>query len=312
MFVRARQWAAEAVAILGMAMLAVLAFDGRGGRGVYAAAERALDTAQIERLTGMKGQFSAAEHVFKVSAPRTDLQVTVAGVTVTPPMGLTSYAAFMPAREQVMVMGDTVLLPEQVNPVMDVALAAGLEVTALHNHFFWDTPKVMFMHLGGTGDLATLARAVGKVFATIKETSAPMAPRQAVGLGPNMTSLDPKPLDAILGVTGDLANGVYKATIGRTTQMHGHAVGNTMGVNTWAAFVGSDAQAAVDGDFVMREDELHGVLRALRQGGIDIVAIHNHVEGESPRIVFLHYWGIGPTADLARTLRAALDTQKRG
>jgi hypothetical protein len=135
------------------------------------AAQGRLDTAKIEQLTGMKGEMNDKEGVFTVRAPRTDLQVTTAGVKMNPAMGLTSYAAFMKAGSKTMVMGDTTLLEDQVNPVMSVALNNGLEVTALHNHFFWDSPKVMFMHIGGMGDEEKLASAVGKVFAKIKETS---------------------------------------------------------------------------------------------------------------------------------------------
>jgi Domain of Unknown Function (DUF1259) len=140
------------------------------GSGVVRAADPALDTAKIEQLTGAKGELNDKEGVFKVNVPRTDLAVTAAGVKMTPPMGLTSWAAFQPVETQTMVMGDMVLLEDQVNPVMSVALTTGLEVTALHNHFFWESPKVMFMHIGGMGSTEALAGAVGKVFATIKET----------------------------------------------------------------------------------------------------------------------------------------------
>jgi Domain of Unknown Function (DUF1259) len=278
------------------------------------AAGTRLDTATIERLTGVKGELNEKEAVFKVSVPRSDLDVTVAGVKMTPPLGLTSWAAFQQARDQAMVMGDMVLLEDQVNPVMSVALQNGLEVTALHNHFFWDSPKVMFMHIGGMGDEAKLAGAVGKVFATIKDTSGGKGEVPRVELRPAQTSLDPKAIEDVLGVKGQLANGVYKVTIGRTTkmeQMDGHEVGNTMGVNTWAAFAGSDAKAIVDGDFVMFEPEVQPVLKALRGSGINIVAIHNHMIEESPRTVFLHYWGVGPTRELAQGLKAALDTQAK-
>jgi Domain of Unknown Function (DUF1259) len=275
------------------------------------AAGTRLDTATIEQLTGVKGELNEKEAVFKVSVPRSDLDVTVAGVKMTPPLGLTSWAAFEQAGDQVMVMGDMVLLEDQVNPVMSVALQNGLEVTALHNHFFWDAPKVMFMHIGGMGDEAKVAGAVGKVFTKIKDTSGGKGEVPRVELSPAQTSLDPKAIEEVLGVKGQLANGVYKVTIGRTTKMHDHEVGNTMGVNTWAAFAGSDAQAIVDGDFVMLEPEVQPVLKALRGAGISIVAIHNHMIGESPRTVFLHYWGIGPTRDLAQGLKAALAVQGR-
>jgi protein-tyrosine-phosphatase len=140
----------------------------------------------------VKGALDEKEKVFRVSMPRQDLKVIIAGVTMTPPMGLTSWAAFQQAGDQVMVMGDMVLLEGQVNPVMSVALAHGLEVTALHNHFFWDTPKVMFMHIGGMGSEAKLAEAVGKVFTRITETSGGQGEVPRVTLSPAETSLDPK------------------------------------------------------------------------------------------------------------------------
>lgn len=279
------------------------------GVGHCLAADAALDTAKIEQLTGVKGELNDKEGVFKVSVPRTDLTVTAAGVKITPPMGLTSWAAFHRAGDQTMVMGDIVLLEDQVNPVMSVALTNGLEVTALHNHFFWDTPKVMFMHIGGIGPEETLAGAVGKVFATLKETSGGKGNVPHAELDPAKTSLDPKPIEELLSVKGQMANGVYKVTIGRTTKMHGHEVGNAMGVNTWAAFVGTDDQAVVDGDFAMLESELQPVLKALREAGINVVAIHQHMTMEAPRVVFLHYWGIGATRTLSKGLKAALDTQ---
>jgi hypothetical protein len=275
------------------------------------AAQGKLDTAKIEQLTGVKGDFNEKEGVYTVRAPRTDLQVTTAGVKMNPAMGLTSYAAFMKAGAKTMVMGDTTLLEDQVNPVMSVALETGLEVTALHNYFFWDSPKVMFMHIGGMGDEEKLASAVGKVFAKIKETSGGKGQIPTADLDPAKTSLDPKNIEGIMGVKGQMGSGVYKITIGRTTKMGGHEVGNAMGINTWAAFVGSDQQAVVDGDFVMLEKELQSVLKALRGAGINVVAIHNHIETESPRIVFLHYWGVGGTTDLAKGIKAALDTQKK-
>jgi hypothetical protein len=275
------------------------------------AAETKLDTAKIEQLTGIKGELNEKEGVYTVRAPRSDLQVTAAGVKLNPAMGLTSYAAFMKAGGKTMVMGDTTLLEDQVNPVMSAALDNGLQVTALHNHFFWDSPRVMFMHIGGMGDEEKLAAAVGKVFAKIKETSGGKGETPKADIDPAKTSLDPKNIEAIMGAKGQMASGVYKVTIGRTTKMGGVTVGNAMGVNTWAAFAGSDQQASVDGDFVMLESELQGVLKALRGAGINVVAIHNHIETESPKIVFLHYWGIGATSDLAKGVKAALDTQKK-
>jgi hypothetical protein len=169
----------------------------------------------------------------------------------------------------------------------------------------------MFMHIAGMGDEEKLAAAVGKVFAKIKETSGGKGETPKSDVDPAKTSLDPKNIDSIMGAKGQLANGVYKVTIGRATKMGGATVGNAMGINTWAAFAGSDQQAVVDGDFVMLENELQSVLKALRSAGINVVAIHNHIETETPRIVFLHYWGVGATSDLAKGLKTALDTQKK-
>ena len=267
----------------------------------------ALDTVRIEALTGAKGALDEKEGVFRVSVPRTDLAVTAAGVRMTPPMGLTSWAAFKRAGGHTIVMGDLVLLEDQVNPVMSAALDAGLEVTALHNHFFWDTPRVMFMHIHGRGDESVLASAVGRVLARIAATAGGQGDAPRAEIDPARTTLDPRRIDTILGRKGASNAGVYKIVIGRPARMHGHEMAAAMGVNTWAAFAGSDEQAVVDGDFAMIEGELQGVLKALRGGGIQVVAIHHHMTGEEPRIVFLHYWGLGRTDGLAKTLRAALD-----
>jgi hypothetical protein len=271
----------------------------------------ALHPEQIEKWTGLKGTLNDKENVFKVSLPRSDLNVTSNGVKITPPMGLTAWAAFTPKNGHVMMMGDTVLSEDQVNPVMTVALENGLEVTALHNHFFGDVPKVMFMHIGGMGTEEQLAMAVGKVYEKVKETMGGKGSFPQADIDPAKTNLDPKPIEQILGATGELAKGVYKVTIGRKTKMHGEEMGNAMGVNTWAAFAGSNEKAVVAGDYAMLESEVQNVLKALRKADIQIVAIHNHMTDETPRIVFLHYWGIGKTTDLAQGLKNALATQKK-
>jgi len=269
-----------------------------------------LDTARIEQLTGAKGTWSESEGVFKVGLPRNDIATTVAGVKMSVPMGLGCWAAFQPCEHGLMVMGDNVLLEDQVNPVMSVALDNGLEVTALHNHFLWDSPRIMFMHIGGMGDEEKLAAAVGKVFAKIKETAGGKGETPKADIEASKSTLDGKKIEEVLGHKGEaLAGGVFKVTIGRTRSMHGHEVGNMMGINTWAALAGSDEKAVCDGDFVMTEGELQPVLKALRGAGINIVAIHNHMTFEQPRAMFLHFWGVGPAADLAKGLKAALDAQ---
>jgi len=271
-----------------------------------AMAAKGLDTARIEQITGVKGQWTEKEGVFKVQVPRSDLAVSAAGAKLIPPLGLTAWAAFTKAGTHMVVMGDIVLTEDQVNPAMDAALQNGLEVTALHNHFLWENPRVMFMHIGGMGDEEKLAQGVAKVFAVLKQ----QGPVPASDIDPANSSLDPKRIDAVLGRSGEMNNGVYKVTIGREVKMAGHTMGNAMGVNTWAAFAGSDERAIVDGDFAMIEGELQDVLKALRAGGINIVAIHQHMTGETPRMMFLHYWGVGRTEDLARGLAAALKKTK--
>lgn len=273
------------------------------------AADAALDTARIEQLTGLKGALNQQEGVFKVNFPRKDFQAIVGGNRLIPDQGLTAWAAFTRVGDHTMVMGDIVLLENEVNPVMSAALDNGLEVTALHNHFLWDSPKVMFMHIGGMGDEAELARAVGRVFGKLKEVIATKPGMPTANIDPAKTSFDPEDIEQIVGAAGVFKNGVYKIVIGRTVKMGEHEIGKEMGINTWAAFAGSEQQAIVDGDFAMLEGEVQGVLKALRRANINIVAIHNHMIGESPRYVFLHYWGVGPAEDLAKGLKTALAMQ---
>ncbi len=277
-------------------------------------AERKLDTARIEQITGLKGAYNDKENVFKVSSPRADRQIQVEGWTMPPFMGLTSWAAFTPGGgNRTMVMGDIVLMEDEVNPAMTAALDNGLEVTALHNHFFYDAPKVYFMHIGGDGDVGKLAAGVRAVFDKVKEVrsaGAELANRFPGPALPEKSAISPGPLQKILGVQGQSTNGMFKAVWGRTTQMHGHTVGNEMGVNTWAAFAGTDDNAVIDGDFAMLEGELQAVLRSMRKEGINVVAIHSHMSEEKPRILFLHYWGRGKAEDLAAALRRTLDAQR--
>lgn len=286
------------------------------GHASTRAAEFKLDTAGIDKLTGAKGTLNKEEGVFKVTFPRSDVKVAVDGTPMPPFMGLTSWAAFQDGvKTEAMVMGDIVLFQDEVNPVMSVALENGLKVTALHNHFFFDEPKVYFMHIGGEGKAEALASGVRKVLDKTREIrAAEPIPAKGFGLAPfaDKSNVSAGPIDEALGRKGQAKDGMYKVTIGRTTTMPcGCDVGKDMGINTWAAFYGTDDHAFVDGDFATFEGELQPVLQSLRGSGINIVAIHSHMESENPRVVFLHYWGVGPTAELAKGLKAALDLQKK-
>ncbi|MBI1850538.1 MAG: DUF1259 domain-containing protein [Planctomycetes bacterium] len=274
-----------------------------------------LDTAKIEEITGAKGTLNEAEGVFKVSFPRTDVKVKIDGNAFPAFMGLTSWAAFQSgAKSPAMVMGDLVLFEDEVNPVMSAALDSGLTVTALHNHFFFDDPKVFFMHIGGEGTAEKLATGVRNALGKVKEirTGTP-DPTHSFGFKPIPTpsTIAGKPIEEALHATAQIKDGMVKAVFGRSVKSAcGCNVGKEMGINTWAAFSGGDDHAIVCGDFACFEGELQSVLKSLRSGGINIVAIHNHMEDENPRLIFLHYWGVGATVDLARTLRHALDLLK--
>jgi hypothetical protein len=272
-----------------------------------------LDTAAIEQVTGLKGQLIAEENVFKVTKPRTDVKIQVDQWSMPPFMGLGSWAAFTPAHtaSQAMMMGDTVVFEDEVNAAMSAAFAAGLEVTALHNHFFFDEPKVYFMHIGGHGDTKTLAAGVRKVYDKIAEIRAanPTPVKSFPGSISSPSSITAAPLETALGMKGQANQGMFKVVIGRSATMQGVPVGKEMGINTWAAFAGSDDAALVDGDFAMLENELQPVLRTMRKEGINIVAIHQHMSHEQPRYLFLHYWGKDKAVELAHSLKRVLDAQ---
>lgn len=273
-----------------------------------------IDEKAVADATGVDKPEKSPDGVVKASFPRKDVEVAVDGWKVAPFMGLTSWVAFTPGRKGVadaMIMGDLVLFEDEVNPVMSVLLDHDVQVTAVHNHFFYDAPHVYFMHVGGEGTVAALGAGVRAALAKVSEIrkKAPK-PGQTYGARalPAKSAIDAAKLEAAIGVKGQAKDGMFKATMGRSALAScGCNVGKTMGVNTWAAFAGSDDNAVVDGDFAVAENELQPVLKTLRGGGINIVAIHHHMSGETPRILFLHYWGRGKATDLAATVKKALD-----
>ena len=270
------------------------------------------DAARIATATG--GKPETADNTVKVSFPRDDLPVTIDGWKMPPFMGLTSWAGFEAGEKagvEAMVMGDFVLFEDEVNPAMSAAFEHGLEVTALHNHFFFDKPRVYFMHIAGEGGLDQLGKGV-KAMLDAQHAVRKKSPQPATTSGgPALAAtskIDAAKLDAALAIKGTAKDGMYKAVWGRKTQAAcGCSVGKAMGVNTWAAFAGTDDVAAVDGDFAVTESELQPVLKSLRAAGINIVAIHSHMTQESPRILFFHYWGRGKAADLATSIKKAVD-----
>ena len=265
-----------------------------------------LDTAKIDQITGLKGKMNEKEGVYRVTFPRADVKVVVDGWTMPPFMGLGTWAAFTETKNGVMVMGDTVLFEDEVNAAMSAALDNGLNVTALHNHFFFDQPKVFFMHIEGEGAVEKLASAIKKVYDAAKQgRAASPKPKDSFGAQPlpEKSSITAAPLNEIFGAQGESKDGMLKFTIGRPAKMHGVTIDKDMGVNTWAAFAGSDDNAVVDGDFAVTEDELQPVLKSLLNDKINIVAIHQHMTHEEPRIMFFHYWGRGRAKGLANAIK---------
>jgi hypothetical protein len=272
----------------------------------------ALDADAIARAAGTETT-ATDDGVVRIAWARDDVPVTVDGVPLKPFAGLGSWAAFHAGPHGAMIMGDTVVFQDEVTPAMDAAFRHGLEVTALHNHFLFDEPKVYFMHIGGQGDAEKLAAGVKAVWDAIKEVrkqSAQPAERFP-GKAPSGTgTIGAKRIEEILGHKTQTSQGVVKVTTGRSGRMHGVKIGGSMGLTTWAAFSGSDDYAAVDGDFIMTGPEVQPVLKTLREHGIHIVALHNHMIGEQPAFYFTHFWGKGPAAELAKGIKAALEAQR--
>ena len=295
---------------LRFALVTALATLGTGTLLMTSACGASLDAAAIGTAAGTEAS-AGPDGVVRVAWSRTDVAVTVDGARLDPAAGLGSWAAFQAAAGGALMMGDTVVFEDEITPALDAALAAGLEVTALHNHFAFDRPRVFFVHLGGHGDPVALAAGVRSVWDAIRAVRA-RQPEPGTGFPgepPEPGSLDAAALGAILGHEAVAQGATLKVTIPRRGTAHGVAIGGSLGLTTWAAFSGSDARASVDGDFIMTAGEVQPVIRALRGADIHVVALHNHMLDEEPRFFFLHYWGKGPATALARGMRAALEAQ---
>jgi hypothetical protein len=267
----------------------------------------------VLKTLGKQGDFKA--NVLKVNIPRNDLKVTIDGNATPTPFGFGGWVAMTKGDGgHDVMMGDLVLLEDEVNPVMSALLDNGLEVTALHNHFFFESPRIFYMHVHGHGATADLAKRVKPALDLIGRGS-PAHQSSVTGGAGGITqgTIDTAKIAKIAGHEGEQNGPVYKITVGRddlTIKEMGATINARMGLNTWAAFFGSDARAEIAGDVAMLAGEITPVLKTLRQNGLNVVAIHNHMTGDNPRIMFLHYWGVGSTASLAETLHAALDKTK--
>ncbi len=272
-----------------------------------------LDTVAIERIMGMKGKSNKGE--YKITIPQNDLSVLVDDFKIIPAMGLGSWVAFAPTEKGAMVMGDIIVTETDLKPVQQEIIRQGLTITAIHNHFVRNHPNVMYMHLGGSGSTEMIAQKAKAVLDKVKEVRGGEPSKGTASSEAVANTLDTKKLDEILGYKAEMSKGVYKYTIGRPDvdlREHGVPVSTFLGFNTWAAFQGTPDRAAVAGDFTMLEDEVAPVIKALVENDIEVVAVHNHMVHEQPRIFFLHYWGIGNAEKLAKGLRAALDQTGKG
>lgn len=269
------------------------------------AQEMPSDYQDVLKSLDRKGDFKTG--VLKVNIPRNDLKMTIQKFSTPTPFGFGGWVALTKATDGTdVMMGDLVLLQEEVNPIMSALLDNGIDVTALHNHFFWDDPHVYYMHVHGMGKAADLARRVKPALDLIGHVKPESLPPSNV----SGTPLDTAKLAKIVGHEGEQSGAVYKITVGRDDlgmKEHGAVINARMGLNTWAAFVGTQEDAAVAGDVAMLEHEVTPVLKALRKNGLDVVAIHHHMTEDRPVVIFLHYWGRGPAEKLATGFRAALD-----
>lgn len=270
------------------------------------AQEMPADYQDVLKTLDRKGDFKSG--VLKVNIPRNDVKVAVQGVPVPTPFGFGGWIAMTKAQGGAEVMmGDLVLLQEEVNPVLSALLDNEIDVTALHNHFFWDEPHVFYMHVHGQGKAVELARRVKPALDLIGHVPAPQPKPAPSAAG---KPLDTAKIEKIIGKTGEQSGPVYKITVGRDDielKEHGAAINARMGLNTWAAFTGSEEDCVVAGDVAMLESEITPVLKALRKNGLDVVAIHHHMVDDRPVVIFLHYWGRGPAEKLAVGFKAALD-----
>lgn len=272
------------------------------------------DYQAVLKTLGKTGDFK--DGVLKVNIPRNDLTVTIKGRSTPTPFGFGGWLALSKGDGgHDVMMGDLVLTEDEVNPVLSTLLSNGLTATALHNHFFWESPRIFYMHVHGHGSAADLAAKVKPAVDLIGRGAPPRTATSPAGPAVTAGSLDTTALAKIIGYPGEQTGPVFKITIGRADiamREMGAVINARMGLNTWAAFAGTNDDAMIAGDVAMLESEVPAVLQALRRHDLNVVAMHHHMLNAQPVVIFLHYWGQGPAAKLATGVRAALDVLGKG
>jgi hypothetical protein len=278
-----------------------------GGPANTAPQAGATDWKAVAQALGKEGSMQPGD-VYKVSLPRSDLQVTAGGVQVKPGLALGGWVAFKQTGSQAMVMGDLVLTEDEVTPVMTKLQEGGVEQTALHNHVLHESPRVMYMHIHAAGDAVKIAKAIHDAL-TLTKTPLTAPPAAPAG-GDQDIGIDTKQLDQIMGQTGKVNGGIYQYGVPRAEAVtdDGMEVPPAMGVATSINFQPTGGgKAAITGDFVLVASEVNPVIKALRDNGIEVTALHSHMLTENPRLFFMHFWANDDAQKLAHGLRAALD-----
>jgi len=289
-----------------MRMLMSLIFTGALALGATAASAQTVNWDKVDAAFGRKGAVTGDVH--RYGFPRTDLTVTLDGVTIKPALALGGWIAMKPAHGGAMVMGDLVLLEAEINPVMSVLIQNGLEITAIHNHVLRGNPATFYMHVGGHGDPVKMATTI---LQALQSSKTPLAPPAAPAPQPAI-DLDTAQLDQIIGAKGNANGGVYQFGVRRRDLINENgtllAPPGPMGVATAINFQSTGGgKAAITGDFVLTGDEVNPVIKALRENGIEVTAIHSHLLDEQPRLIFMHFWANDDATKLAKGIRAALD-----
>lgn len=272
-----------------------------------------LDKEKIDKITGLQGGFNNDQTIYSIQIPRTDVKVLVDQFPVPPFLGLNSSVAFASQeKDTVMVVGDLILFQDEINPVMDAAFKNDLEVTTIHHELLFDEPRVFVMHLRGFGSLESMATAVREIFRKIdgiRKSHHDPQERSSDEPLPGDIALKPESLEQIFDHPSETQNGMVRFIFGTQVNVKKMDIGPMMGVSSWAVFCGRDDRALVNGDFAVKENELQSVLRTLRRGNILVTGINHHMTEEIPRLLFVHYWGIGKAEDLANTIKEALIAQ---